>query len=162
MAWRNVRPNRLRNGSAKPYTWTMTTTKTRKPLTPGQPLPWTIPGTSAVIVVTLNTDHSCNVTIWQGAVRCDGWSHTFPTEAEARAEARRAVHLFHRHRTAEAVEARRDMLIQAREEQVRRQARGHNVRARLDSIDADLDALETFGDRVMLAQLRRDLDRHAA
>lgn len=141
---------------------TQATTKTRKPLTPGQPLPWTIPGTTAVAVVTLNTDRSCNVTIWQGAIRCDGWAHTFTTEATARIEARRAAHLFHQHRTAEAIETRRDLLVQAREEQVRRQAHGRNVRAALDRLDAELDGLETFGDRAMLAQLRADLDRTAA
>lgn len=137
------------------------TTKTRKPLTPGQRIGFDVPDSTATVYIQRGEVEGFRVWVEQGPIPA-GWDYTYRDEYTARAEARRAAYLFHRYRTADAIEARREMLVQAREEQVRRQARGLNVRARLVAIDAELDTLETFGDRALLAQLRRDLDRHAA
>lgn len=53
------------------------------------------------IIATIGVD-SVNVTVWRGMHRIDGWSHTYPTQAEAFAEAHRARLAFERYDTAEA------------------------------------------------------------
>ena len=94
------------------------------------------------IIATIGVD-SVNVTVWRGMHRIDGWSHTYPTQAEAFAEAHRARLAFERYDTAEQITTRVDQLATViREQEGRKRRRMHNP-AVLDAAEAEYDSLLT-------------------
>lgn len=129
-----------------------TTAATKQALAPGQQTPLVIPGTNAVVYVQRTGPATYHVWVELGGV-VPGWDATFTTEAEASVEYRRAARAFHAHRTGHGIETRRQVLaIELNAQHSRMPRRMHN-RDRIEEIEAELTALETFGDRRLAQQL---------
>jgi DNA mismatch repair ATPase MutS len=132
------------------------------PLSPGDQITYTVPGTSATVTVH-RTDSGYTgeqvflVHVAQGAHRPAGWTHTYVDETAARFEATRAAQLLKRYGSADRIEARRDELIATVREQEQRQARRMHDQAALAAAGAELDTLLSLADMAALMCLRADL-----
>lgn len=128
----------------------------KAPLAIDEQRPFQVPGTSATVFVQRTRPDAYHVWVEQGGF-VPGWEGTFDTEAEASAEYRRAIRAFHAHRTAAGIDRRRQALAVDLAEQHARMARRMHSVDRIDEIEAELVALETFGDRKLTAQLINSL-----
>lgn len=128
-------------------------TKTQA-LAPGEHIPFAVPGSTAVVTVQATETGTYTVVVAQGAHRPDGWSYSYADETTARFEATRAAQLFHRHGSADAIEAHRQHLVEVKTEQERRSLRRMHNATVLAEAEAELDTLHNFGAMVALAELK--------
>lgn len=136
----------------------MTSTATQTgPLTPGQPITKQVPGSSVVITATPNHDGSCNVTVWQGAERVEGWHYTFPTVVEGMWEASRALAAFTKWGSVQAIDRRAAELAATIAYQEGRKARRMCDPAALAAAENEADTLMPFAVAALARQLRADL-----
>ncbi len=137
-----------------------TTANTKQALAPGQQLTCNA-GTAIVRLQRVDNGHTGTPVyrVWvEQPTAVDGWDHTYADETIARIEATRAVVLFRKYRTAHHIDARRQELAAARDEQIRRAARRMHNPTTLAQIEAELDSLLTLGDAAHLAALRAGMN----
>lgn len=132
----------------------MTTKTTAQPLTP---ITKQVPGSSVVITATPNHDGSCNVTLWAGAERIEGWHHTFPTVFEGMWEASRALAAFTKWHNVQCIDRRAAELAIVIAQQEARKARRMCNHEELAAAEAEADTLMPFAIAALARQLRADL-----
>jgi hypothetical protein len=130
-------------------------------LEPGQQISCDASDFATVVLHRVDNGHAAPaflVYVEHGGYRPEGWEYSYDNETTARFEATRAARLFAKYGTADRIEARRAELIRVRDEQRSRQLRRmHNPQTLADA-EAELDALMSFGDMVMLAELKARMD----